>query len=540
MRKNLPVTQQEVPFPRGRYIVSRTDLKGVITEVNDTFVEISGFREDELIGNSHNLVRHPDMPPAAFRQLWDTVKDGRPWRGIVKNRCKNGDHYWVEALVVPTLTGGQVTGYLSVRTEPTRQQVTEAQALYQRLGETAVLPGASAWMRIPLATKLGVLVVGMLAAQIVGLVVHEFGPDWWGISETAANWLLYAFIAVAAALGGALMWTHSLAMTIIGRIGSRLDNIAEGNLTDRVPLHRMDELGRLNDALVVMQTRLKAMMADIHGAAGAVSEGSASLLTQMDVATRAVDAQTSATSRIAAAVEELTNSVQEVAASAAETADAVSASRDQLDQAASRMDESRAASRQVVTTVTEAGQTMAQLFQSIFTIGRVTQGINEISEQTNLLALNAAIEAARAGESGRGFAVVADEVRKLAEKAHTHTGEIAASVNDIQRVTQLAVTGMEAAGTHVNATESAMTAAGDGLRAVTVRGEEVAGKSRRIAEATREQASAGEEIAQQVTGIVDGIGQTGEAVATVRAQATGMQAAALRLRSLVDRFRIVP
>ena len=101
MKTNLPVTQTEVPFPKGHYIVSRTNLKGIITYVNETFVKISGFTREELIEKNHNMVRHPDMPPGAYAWLWDTVMAGRPWRGIVKNRCKNGDFYWVVALVVP-------------------------------------------------------------------------------------------------------------------------------------------------------------------------------------------------------------------------------------------------------------------------------------------------------------------------------------------------------------------------------------------------------------------------------------------------------
>ena len=126
MKINLPVTQIEVPFPKGRYIVSRTDLKGAITVVNDTFVEISGFSREELIGKNHNLVRHPDMPPAAFEWLWSTVKSGRPWRGLVKNRCKNGDHYWVNALIVPVMKDDRTIGYMSVRTEATRQEIAAA------------------------------------------------------------------------------------------------------------------------------------------------------------------------------------------------------------------------------------------------------------------------------------------------------------------------------------------------------------------------------------------------------------------------------
>ena len=138
MKNNQPVTQREIPFPSGRYIVSKTDLKGAITQANDTFVELSGFTRDELIGKNHNIVRHPDMPPAAFKWLWDTIKAGYPWTGIVKNRAKNGDHYWVKALVAPLMVNGQATGYLSVRSEPTRAEIAAAEELYQRINAGGV------------------------------------------------------------------------------------------------------------------------------------------------------------------------------------------------------------------------------------------------------------------------------------------------------------------------------------------------------------------------------------------------------------------
>jgi len=133
MKNNGPVTQREKPFPSGQYLVSKTDLKGVITYCNDAFIELSGFTKEELIGKSHNIVRHPDMPPAAFADLWKTVKSGRPWRGFVKNRSKDGDHYWVEAFVVPLRKSGQTVGYMSVRSEPSRANVQKAEALYQQM-----------------------------------------------------------------------------------------------------------------------------------------------------------------------------------------------------------------------------------------------------------------------------------------------------------------------------------------------------------------------------------------------------------------------
>jgi len=134
--KNAYVSQNERPFPASGVLVSKTDTKGIVTYANDAFVEISGYSREELVGKSHNIVRHPDMPPQAFKWLWDTLKEERPWRGMVKNRCKNGDYYWVRATVAPIVEGGKITGYVSVRKAPTRSQVAEAEALYKELNRS--------------------------------------------------------------------------------------------------------------------------------------------------------------------------------------------------------------------------------------------------------------------------------------------------------------------------------------------------------------------------------------------------------------------
>ena len=133
MRINLPVTQREQDFPDGLMLVSTTDTQGRITHCNEGFVRISGFNYEELLGQPHHMVRHPDMPPEAFQDMWRTIGHGRPWSGVVKNRCKNGDHYWVLANVTPVLEKGKPVGYMSVRLKPTRQQIQEAEQLYARL-----------------------------------------------------------------------------------------------------------------------------------------------------------------------------------------------------------------------------------------------------------------------------------------------------------------------------------------------------------------------------------------------------------------------
>ena len=135
MRINMPVTNVEVPLRDDTLIVSKTDLKGQLTYINKDFLDISGFTEAELIGVSHNIVRHPDMPIEAFEDLWRDLKAERPWTGYVKNRCKNGDYYWVLATATPILENGQVTGYMSVRRKASREAIAAVDQAYRMFRE---------------------------------------------------------------------------------------------------------------------------------------------------------------------------------------------------------------------------------------------------------------------------------------------------------------------------------------------------------------------------------------------------------------------
>jgi aerotaxis receptor len=141
MRKNLPVTNVETILPDKQFIYSRTDLKGVITEANQAFCDVSGYTREEMVGQPHNMVRHPDMPEAAFKDMWADLKIGRPWRGIVKNRRKDGGFYWVVANASPVRENGQIVGYQSVRSRPSREEIEAATAAYEKInrGNTALI-----------------------------------------------------------------------------------------------------------------------------------------------------------------------------------------------------------------------------------------------------------------------------------------------------------------------------------------------------------------------------------------------------------------
>ncbi|GAB2180223.1 methyl-accepting chemotaxis protein [Denitratisoma sp. agr-D3] len=539
MKKNLPVLQQELPFPKGKYLVSRTDLKGVITVANDTFVELSGFGRDELIGRSHNIVRHPDMPPAAFADLWQTLKKGRPWRGTVKNRSKSGHYYWVNALVVPVKQEGQTVGYMSVRTEPSHEDVRKAEALYGQLRQAgAVLPKSRSWQQISLGARLLGLTGFLVSAQVVTLLLHHFGPGW-GLTAGAVARAIDLIGLASVGVGAATIAVQSDILGAMGRVITWLDHIAQGDLTDDIPLHRHDELGRIHTALVTMQTHLKAMMAEIAESATAVLGSAEHVRLGMGDAHGKAEGQSDAVSRIASVMEQMSVSIREVAAGAEQAAEAVEVTQTLLQSASAEMARSHEASHQVVNSVATASDTMAALFQSLHAIGVVTRTIREISDQTNLLALNAAIEAARAGEQGRGFAVVADEVRKLAERAGTQTEEISRTVQEIQRVTNLAVSGMASATEGVTVTDKAMEQARASLTQVDGQGNTVARMSGDIVVATREQALAGEDVARQVESIASGIEGTVKQIAQARDQAEQMRNVAGRLRELVGYFRLL-
>ena len=193
MKTNLPVTQNEVHLGEHEIIVSTTDLKGQITSVNQTFVQISGFAEAELIGQPHNLVRHPDMPAEAFADLWRSLKEGRPWSGFVKNRCKNGDHYWVEANATPIFKDGVVSGYMSVRRRAGRTEIEACEAAYRlfregRASGLAIRDGAvvkdgfsiSNWIKqLTIAARIymisALLVAGMIIMGLLGIRTTDDG-----------------------------------------------------------------------------------------------------------------------------------------------------------------------------------------------------------------------------------------------------------------------------------------------------------------------------------------------------------------------------
>jgi methyl-accepting chemotaxis protein len=214
MRSNLPVTDKEVVLSPDTLIVSKTDLKGRITFINRDFLEISGFSESELIGEPHNIVRHPDMPVEAFADLWLTLKNGRPWTGLVKNRCKNGDYYWVLANATPLFENGQVTGYMSARSMASRDQIAAAESAYRMFRE-----GRAAG----------------LAIRDGKVVKSGFGPIQWARNRTIAQ----RIFAICSLLILGMLLVGILGMSTVGESDERLSAVYEDRV---VPLKQLKEV----------------------------------------------------------------------------------------------------------------------------------------------------------------------------------------------------------------------------------------------------------------------------------------------------------
>ncbi|MCV6588344.1 MAG: methyl-accepting chemotaxis protein [Marinobacterium sp.] len=251
MKVNMPVTDIEVKLKDGDELVTRTDLKGVITYVNPAFVEISGFSSEELLGASHNIVRHPDMPAAAFKDLWDTLQLGRPWTKMVKNRCKNGGYYWVKANVTPIMKGGRITGYMSVRTRPSETEISAARTLYQQLNEGAeTLPSPQALQAQTLQQSV------IRLAVLASLLMAFCAGAGWAAGQPVTGALAAALVGFGVMLVGSLRLVRYQVQRPLQQTVSMLRRLSEGDYYLPVPVDEPGETGELNRAVKSLAIKL--------------------------------------------------------------------------------------------------------------------------------------------------------------------------------------------------------------------------------------------------------------------------------------------
>ncbi|PXW23090.1 methyl-accepting chemotaxis protein [Paraburkholderia caballeronis] len=475
MRNNVPVTQREYPIADDTTLMSVTDVNGRIVYANAAFIKTSGFDKSELIGAPHNVVRHPDMPAEAFADMWATLRAGISWSAVVKNRRKNGDHYWVRANATPIVRDGVPVGYLSVRTRPGRDEIDAAAQLYRRFVDgratglrfhhgLVVRGGLLGWTAVFRTMPVRTRIRYALAAVAACCIAAAYAAGLRGAP-------LGAFAAAAALLGGATasVLERQIARPLEQMLTAAL-GVAAGERGGELRLGRVDEIGML--ARAIQQSGL-----NLHSLVDDVSEQIGGLQTTNDEMVRDnVD--------LSRRSEEAASSLEQTAASMQQMTSIVDRNAQAANRAGALAGSSSDAAAQGRACVERVVGMMSGITEASRRINEIIGVIDSIAFQTNILALNAAVEAARAGSTGRGFAVVAGEVRTLAQKSATAASEIRRLIGDsVCRIDD----GSEVVG-----------AAGHAMNSIVSEVERVGALIAEIGSATKEQA--------------DGIGQINTAV----------------------------
>ncbi|MDR3391342.1 MAG: methyl-accepting chemotaxis protein [Sulfuriferula sp.] len=517
MQTDMPVTGIEYILSESETIVSKTDLHGNITYINQDFINISGFSEAELLGAPQNIVRHPDMPKEAFADFWHTLQSGKAWTGLVKNRCKNGDHYWVEANAAPMFENGQIVGYTSIRIKPDREQVRAAEQAYRAIkagsrklqiieGEAVartLLTRLDLLKNTPIKTKL-IMSAGLLALLFAINIAVVASGDYrnWALALSAAGVLLSALFG--------FMFHRSIVMPL-EHTRCNIDRMSAGDLSGKIDSGRDNELGKVIQSLRILQINVKLLVGQIKEVTDIVNLGAGEISRGNNDLSRRTESQANALQQTASAMEQLTGTVKQNAGNAREADKLVAATS--------------AIAVRGGTAVGDVVSTMSSIQASSRKIADIISVIDGIAFQTNILALNAAVEAARAGEQGRGFAVVANEVRNLAQRSASAAKEIKTLIDDSVDKVRLGGKLVDEAGKTM------------GEIVNSVKG--VAGYMSDITTASQEQSAGIEEVNHAVMQMDEVTRQNAALVEQAAGAAGAMQAQAAKLAYLVSAFRLV-
>jgi len=421
MRTNLPVTQNEYQFPGNETLLSTTDTASHITYANAAFVRTSGYSTDELLGQPHNMVRHPDMPAEAFADMWRSLKEGQSWTALVKNRRKNGDHYWVRANAAPMRRNGQLVGYLSVRTKPSRAEIEASASLYERFqsGKASglafhrgliVRTGLMRWMST-LQTMNAAWRVRLPFLAIAAMTCFALSH---------ASLTTDAFLTIGMTVGIGLMladlFIEAQLSSPLSKILGVAQQVASGEPGEALSFNRCDEIGLIARAINQSGLNLQSLVADVLEQASGVQVAS------MEIA--------SATNDLSSRTEQTASNLQQTAAAMEQQTASVRQNSESANQASHLARAATEVATRGGAAMANVESTMTMIAKSSSKIADIIGVIDGIAFQTNILALNAAVEAARAGEQGRGFAVVASEVRSLAGRSAAAAKEIKGLIDE--------------------------------------------------------------------------------------------------------------
>ena len=512
MPRNKDLTGRSRPIRPEARLVSATDRHSLLEWANDEFVSICGYTREELLKQPHNIVRHPDMPREVFRRMWETLQRERPWMGIVKNRCKNGDHYIVDAYVTPIFEDGRVVGYQSVRTCPEPEAVERAEAVYARIRRTGRV-NSLALRNLPFGVK--AVAVGMLATV----------P-----ALAAGQWIVAGCTAVVSAVV-----SLALVQPILS-LAERSREIFDDEVARHVYGGRGDEIGQIASVITALKARNRTVLGRIGDAAASLVDVAAEAENVVTRTRDGVYGEHRELDLVATAITEMSATVQEVARHAEVTA---AASKDVLRQAENGASTLGGAVGEIGSlrgAIADAASIIEQLQAESSQIESVVKVIASIASETNLLALNAAIEAARAGEHGRGFAVVAEEVRKLATNTQQSTAQIEKIVRSVQESSGRAVEAMKIGVERADASVLTTDRLSQAFAEIQAGVEEITNMNAQVATASEQQAAVTNEVDKNVISISSAAGETVNNAERLASAASNLRMLVGRLRMLIFQF----
>ena len=477
-------------------IVSEANLRGDILNVNDKFIEVSKYSKDELIGKPHNTTRHPDMPKEVFKEMWGTIGRGNIFRGIVKNRAKDGTPYYVDAVIAPILgENGKPRKYLGVRYD-----ITKAESERQNMqGVLRAIDASFAYIEFD--TEGNVLNCNKLFETAMGFSLSDI---------KGSHHRKFCDAAYAASPEYQQFWPDLKSGKSKSGVFKRFTRAGKEIFLQAVYSPVTDEMGRVIKVIKIATdvTPQIHLQNEVREIAEGFASKSKEISQQANMVASGAQSLGATTEEMNASVEELSASIDSIAQNG-KSADSI---------AKTTQSEADLGSQSIAKSI----EAMELINKSSEEISEIVKVISEIASQTNLLAFNAAIEAARAGEHGLGFSVVADEVRKLAERSSQATKDISKLINEsVKRVTQGGEISKEAA----NSFKKIVDGVGKTTLAIS-----------EISVAAQEQQTASKDVAQAIQQVADATEKSATASDAIAQATKELAVGAEQLKSAVQKF----
>ncbi|UOG30576.1 methyl-accepting chemotaxis protein [Leptospira noguchii] len=449
MRKNLPITNQEIKVPINSVLISRTDTKGKMSYVSQDFANISGFSEEEMLGEPHNLIRHPDVPSEIFQEMWETIKNGNPWSGIIKNRAKSGDYYWVDATVTPVMSEGVISGYMSVRKKATQDQIQRAEVLFYQLKNTKSFLWKLKEGTQVLFKKLG------LSGKIIVYSLLVFVPLLFANFEWIRNGLIVLpLLGVICGSIGILFLINTILnyRKEIREIISIQKEIVSGNFLMEIPEKKgSTEIFEIRSSLRVFVISIWGLLVQIkenfeknQELYQYLSQSSEQFQSKTQNQAASVEETASASHELSSTLDEIVRSIHLQSTGLTAINDGIGKVNESIQNVSKSMDNLSFQTSSVKEKASQSEETFEKAILAMNEIKEYSNGISNIigiitsiSEKTNLLSLNASIESARAGEAGKGFSVVAEEISKLASQTRNSIKDIVNLIDNTRKAVNL-------------------------------------------------------------------------------------------------------